>query len=352
MKGTIICYCTFVLIMFSSCSSQKVDRRLANTSDNDDLIFDSHLHVMFENRDLLNEHLTEYLNSTTASAFVISPSYLVNAGYSDDPDNTESDPFSIESNRDSWNAQTAEIVRNYPSRLKGLCGIHWGWNDLSQVLNRCLLQKEMIGMKLRFDSPGIDGTERISNPIIFNRLSKALKSNPQVKVVLIHTAILSLAPGILNGGDEKMEGVKVTKRELYTQDIYELESILRLARKFPQINFVIAHSFNSSHMVKQLAKKQPPENVYIEVSVPYLLDTPQSEVKELYPSWKFFGMDRILYGTDIVLGDQQDDVEVNGQIIRLRIRDVLKRKFDQINELIHDPIDKNKIFRRNIISLP
>ena len=109
---------------------------------------------------------------------------------------------------------------------------------------------------------------------------------------------------------------------------------------FPQIGFIFAHSlegegaYNSEGVaLKILAdKSRGLDNVYTEISIPYIGGHDLSLDPKYVEAWKYFGIDRVLFGSDIGFGDETE-------------HDNLIDAFSRFSGLTAE--EKNKILRLN-----
>lgn len=303
-----------------------------------DDVFDAHLHVSFDNSGLLAEEVNAYLGANTGKALVISPSYLVDAA----EDLGLGPAYQNRANRVAFNDRTAELVRSHPDQFRGLCGLSWNWKDISDVLKKCLSHKEMIGIKLRFEDYGSRRQNRLANPVVFGRIDNALSNNPQTRIALIHTPV---ADSDLS--DPAFEEDGLSREVARSLDEQEIGSILKLAELHPGTNFIVAHSFNSPHLVKVLKDKisgraEPPKNIWLDISESLNDGTEQNKL-ELYEAWTYFGINRVIMGTDMPLGE--------GRESGLAVPAEFHRLLEQDNSIIKSPADRERVYRTNVKEL-
>lgn len=288
---------------------------------------DSHVHVYFDDDSKLLKDLEEYNKLITYKAFLISPSYTVTASDYDEWDlNGE---LKNPATRKIWNDRTANIVKKYPQRFHGLCGIGWEWDDLSDVLTDCLKNPEMVGFKLRFWEPNRKGLEGFSNTKNFEKINQALLKNARTKILLIHTSVNDIS----TIGGYAPQGW--TTQIIYQLYLKEIEAIVSLAELHPGIKVIIAHSLGTGRMVQYLQtvlKSKPHvQNIVLDAS-----GTMQDDMLDYHESlleaWKEFGFDKIVFGSDLSLGEPNTDWK----------NDLIKEyaRFKMIN----DPINRDKFF--------
>jgi predicted TIM-barrel fold metal-dependent hydrolase len=91
----------------------------------------------------------------------------------------------------------------------------------------------------------------------------------------------------------------------------EVRALYRLAQKHPGITFLFAHSMYSSAALRswhqwELHDGKTLNNVWIEISTFY-----QNVIGQLYPdltdAWREFGLNRILFGSDLAANYQNAD---------------------------------------------
>lgn len=334
LSGWVLYIC---ITMFVATPSQSNERPIS---------LDSHLHFEFGRSgdpSRVIEKLEAYFQYSKAQkALAISPAYLVNEKF---------ELFrGMRHLRDVFNQSTATVVSRFPDRLVGLCGLGHLWQDGSEVLSRCLSYEGMKGIKLRVVDN--DDIERLTIPYIFNNLIRALDQNrDKVKVVLIHM------PGAYPYNYFRQYYDPNKLKQEYNDDVADIAKLIELGEMFPDIQFVVAHSMYSHVLVKELAlmaKARRLRNFWIEVSQSLTHINPEhwrsgyhkKSWRNFVSAWRELGIDRILFGSDQVLGD-------NGI---LEIEDDQGKAFqDQLNSIVNNPYltvkEKEGILRTNGQSL-
>ncbi len=245
-----------------------------------------------------------------------------------------------------WNDKTAAIVRKYPDRFIGLCGVDPRLPGLSENLADCLRNLEMKGMKIRINDSGLMNDLRFSNKEIFDTVSSAISQNPAAKVALIHVA---------NHDHYTLRNEKnswhddFTLDEIFKADERELDFLIELAQKHPEVKFILAHSLASHRMTNILADKlsgKDVPNLFLEISKAFLGPLEGQEDAYLL-GWKKIGMEKIFYGSDVTLG-YPDNWSYHGKKFRrLSVPEALNADFQFAHELIPQQDDQDLVFKKN-----
>ena len=284
----VICMTTFV--SFKTWSSEKPTKAY----------LDSHLHVFFNGFDdtamtKLTSQFQEFLNSgRIQKALVLSPAYLADH---------RSKSFKLHL-RELYNEKTADLVAKYPNHLLGLCGLNHMWGDGPEVIEKCLQRKEMIGIKLHIVDD--NDVERLTVPSIYDNVIRSVEENrSQVRVILIHMpgtyAEASRWPQFHSKGETD---------QAFKRDVADLDKLVDIGKKFPEIQIVVAHSLNQWELVNELSQRihsNKLKNFWLETSTYQLHrmnpETQYNDWKRYATSWRRFGMNRILFGSDQFLGN-------------------------------------------------
>lgn len=301
---------------------------------------DAHLHVFFLNAQLTERHLQEYLRLSSAKAFLISPSYVIDSpGYEDQ----ELPGIGELQNRKRWNDETAKIVRRYPDKFFGLCGIGWNWQDLSAVLKDCLKNPEMVGFKLRFEDAGKLGTDRLSNPSNFKRINQAIRENSRARIILIHPSIEDYYTLAREYAHEENG---LSYEDIYKNDLEELDWIVNLAKSNADRTFIIAHMAHTTRMLAELSRKKnltgPIDNLFVETSMAVHPATDDT-FEKLYVSARAFGLDHVLFGSDAVIGREFENEM--GQTEALA--SIYEKEFRKPWEMLKSPDEQVLVFEAN-----
>jgi|GEM_PF-6540913 len=268
---------------------------------------ESHLHIFFPNRDTggsyqkVKDQVVDFLESgRVGQALAISSSYLV--GGSDVEEFAQTPQL-----REIFDSQVASLVEAHPMRLIGVCGFNQLWEDGKEVLGKCLAQPGMLGMKLRFSN------EKLSDPKILENIRSAIASHEKkMKFVLIHMP--AEYPFVLSSPKSYNEK---QRKEILKKDTIEIAALVELARKFPAIRFVVAHSMNSSELINELirlVKKDKLRNLWIETSFALNQFIPDENMppgkreswKAYAKAWREFGIDQVIFGSDQVIGQNEN----------------------------------------------
>lgn len=259
---------------------------------------DSHVHIDLDlegNIDDAQRSIEEFFNKGIAKkAILVSPAYIV-------------DPYVDFFNgnlslRQAYNKKTSEIVSSLPSRLIGLCGLGYQWEDGMEVVKECLNLPGMAGVKIRIvDDYNLD---RLSTPFILDNITRTLHKNKEtIRLVLIHM------PGIFAENAVRQSYPKEQLDKELKADSDDIKKLVELARQFPKIQFVVAHSFYSYQLVNILAdqkNKYQLDNVWLDVSQSLTHGDPEHSVPgyqktswlRFANSWRNFGIDKVLFGSD------------------------------------------------------
>lgn len=260
---------------------------------------DSHVHVPFEDYELsrLTGKLERFLAVSRApKILLLSPAYIVGRGYADGR-------FDKMTLRYRYNELTAQLVQKSAGRALGLCGMGLTWTDADRVLLECLNHEGMVGIKIRDES--------LVTKANFKNLHRALMRNKAaVRLVLHH--FYGDYPWAY--GHPQASGYDSPK--LYAESLAEVKAFVGLAKEFPGIQFIAAHSLNAPNLTQELTtliKAQNLTNVWLELSTAVTLSSFQPDLETPAESrgtlrlfseaWRHFGLDHVLFGSDKVLGE-------------------------------------------------
>lgn len=266
---------------------------------------------MRENRNPYKDFKENQNKGLVAHQFIISESYLY-----PDPSGYYKDEIT-EKMKEGENRRVSGFTEENPGTL-GLCGANLIWEDVVDVTRKCLELKNMVGVKLhlmRSDLRQIDAL-RVST---FQQVVKLL--NEKGGILLVHF-----------GGhpfSDKKGFIEYT------------ESLLKIAVESPKVKFVIAHSgyqqwigFNGLVLIGEYFKNHPElqRNIYADTSAVLIAsaqkgaterigknDSPlptDEEIQKLWSkqsdvveTWRQFGMDYVLFGSDFPFYDQETEVK-------------------------------------------
>lgn len=205
--------------------------------------------------------------------------------------------------------ETASLVQKYPDKLIGLCGVSIYHSDLDKVVANCLQHKGMRGLKIRLGE--VDDTKEIE--VFFNKVS-LLADKYRVQIVLIH---MPHECGYIRQFQSVHSKGEIA--EIHKRDLINFNNFLKLVNQRKNTQFVIAHSAYSPQIISVLAgkiRRQSINNLWIETStafssmVPYDAKEPNgmSTFEAYVNSWREFGVERIIFGSDIMVGDGLDSL--------------------------------------------
>lgn len=172
---------------------------------------------------------------------------------------------------------TSKFIEHHPDRFLGLCGLNLNWQNSLQHLLACLRMVGMKGIKIHSD----DSEALVRDDQSFKKLSD------------IFEVIQSYKPMIL---------WHISKPEL--------RNTYLLARSYPNITFIFAHSLYSAEDIRdfhrwEIQDGRVLDNVFIEIST-YYGNVAKTISDKLVSAWREFGTNRILFGSDMgYMGDNE-----------------------------------------------
>ena len=188
--------------------------------------------------------------------------------------------------RTQLDEKTSEIVQKHPDRFYGLCGFNTSWTDGIDVVTNCLSRKGMVGVKIHTAYSGTSSTDPE-----FDRISVLFQNIGKYKPIVLWHPYDDVTSDIALS--EKMKT--------------ELSKLYEIISTFPHVTFIIAHSFGDGSLINFFSelesKYKKLENVYLEMSVtlPFaeISDSEAQLLRTISHAWRKFGMDRVLYGSDL-----------------------------------------------------
>lgn len=218
----------------------------------------------------------DFVNSNKIkTAFLVSPSFHIEK---------KSEAFSTalvwaadEKYISLMDAKTSEITQQYPGRFIGLCGLNYTWDTEDGVsrVNKCLSMPGMKGIKMHSFTTNEDsplGSEK-SQVLVDKTLESVSNKKP---IVLWH---------IKPCGNDNSKPCNTN----------EIEFLFQMARKYPGISFVVAHSMYDSKDVEILMSLEQQSGSRLEN---LFLETSEADPTMMKVVWKKFGLDRVLFGSD------------------------------------------------------
>ncbi|MBC77525.1 MAG: hypothetical protein CME64_16090 [Halobacteriovoraceae bacterium] len=172
-----------------------------------------------------------------------------------------------------FDQRTSELTQKHPGKFIGICGLNYSWekDDAVKRVSDCLNLPGMKGLKIHFYANENKELLRQSNAqeVVEETFKVISKNNP---VILWHI------------DTEVPEG-----------EFNEIKYVFSLAKKYPNMNFVLAHSMSEPQKVDYLLgleKKHGAKlkNLYLETSA--------ADHDEMMDAWKRFGLERVLFGSD------------------------------------------------------
>lgn len=260
------------------------------------LPFDSHLHALFpplaqstgDNTDYnFGKDLAEYFDNFNGNSILISPSYLIDK---------DSDFWGRSEHRGLYNQRISDTVKLYAGKLTGACGFNYTWDDSHIVLSECLNMFGMKGAKLYLDTG--DPIHHIFQEEIHKNVTRAIETNKdKLKFLLTH---------ITNEGFWAIVEKKPIEPAI-VRDLEGLQVFMNIVDSYPQIQFIMAHALISLHTLESLKARYPkslPDNLWLDMSAIFDDDTYRSEEEKskMAMLMKAVGIEKILYGSDILLG--------------------------------------------------
>ena len=164
----------------------------------------------------------------------------------------------------------------------------------------------MVGLKVRL------GEYHLEQPVVgfFNKLYETLKETEKKPAIILAHLPHGTTYRRLPGRPYYTEREEIN----YTHVLHlAMDGVLAIAESFSDTQVVIAHSLYDPREVRYIADKVVEgklKNVWIETSTsltsnfPFDAKEPNGEntYDAFVRSWKYFGLDRILFGSDSLLG--------------------------------------------------
>lgn len=297
--------------------------------------FDAHMHLRYggtveENAAQLNRYLDE---TGLEGMFVLSESYHGEAPTHDPAGYIGSHSPTTRQPKNAFTGQVLNLVRG---QSVGLCGYSPIWPDGVEIIADCLRYEKMQGLKLRSSR----GNFSLQDPIIKERFRQVLQAHStKIRYVLAHMADgYSLLP---------IGSTQAEVESAFVNDQLEVETVIQLAAEFPQVQFIFGHSLYSDELVQHAARyrnelrseQTPLNNLWIETSTALssslaLNSDWRSNLttettydadfqRRLVSSWREFGIERVLFGSDILLGGDSGKIELQTFDEIIRERDML-----------------------------
>ncbi len=198
--------------------------------------------------------------------------------------NSIAQTFLISSAFERWDermtldSQVQEVTQQYPDRFWGVCGARTNKpaDEVTKHLSWCLSQDGMVGIKYHLRA------EKTC-------LSTSLESRDQFSKVL--SSVERFNPFII-----------IHVNDFCESRLEEIKVLLELSQLYKGNNYIIAHS-NTPKELSWLGKqyKDNPEftrNIYTDTSSIEARIEDKDRFQILVNSWREFGMDRVIFGTD------------------------------------------------------
>lgn len=279
--------------------------------------FDAHVHAFYggsieENAQQFNQIIEEL---GLENLFVLSDAYHENQFVGPE----EQDPRRVQ------NQFASDVLDQIHHPVIGLCGYKPTWEDGVSVLEECLQGQKMKGLKVR----AFGDTYYLQTPTVERNFRSVLSTyQDKIRYVLFHMPIDSPEALLYAPDDTALLNARLE------HDSREVETFVKMALDFPKTQFVVGHSFYSTEMVlyaksyrtelerrfaSQLTaqNRQTIDNLWIETStaiknfLPIESSALEAEARRdaFIQAWREFGIERILFGSDLVLGGPTSKVE-------------------------------------------
>lgn len=176
--------------------------------------------------------------------------------------------------------EVSDFIQSQPDRFIGLCGFSFEWDQAKEEIEACLRLPGMKGIKVHCK----DSRASVSQAVFYEKLSGTL------------AAARELRPFVL----------------WHFNSALETEAVFRMAKENPETEFILAHSMNGAETFAQwnrleAGKKLP--NVWVEVSTVYA--GKESDIfAGLVPAWRAFGIDRVLFGSDLGFASREEHTKL------------------------------------------
>lgn len=304
-----------LIALQTSCSSIVTrDRRPASTAGSD---FDVHIHLKFDQKaSPVDTAIEELLQIPVKKGLVLSPAYLI------DPRIPQ---WGGEERRHEYNQLTSNVIKD-SNRFLGLCGGSYMWPDADKIFARCLKLPRMVGLKFRFFQYGLTFLDQVNDPKIRNQLQKIFELNwKKTKIVLVHMP----NEAYWTASENKNSGKSLSVEAAHQRDLSSLEILLDLVVKYPRTDFILAHSLYEPSLVQASIDRFQgiiPDNLWIDLSTAFAATTNtvaigeiEENSRKLVETWRKFGMNRILFGSDVTAGGRNRSLQLSsfGNVIGL-----------------------------------
>lgn len=253
---------------------------------------DSHMHVFFnDGKSTLNSKVLSikkaFHKKRFERGFIISPSYSI------------SGPLKEIKKLDLLTSQF--IQNSFPQKTLGLCAWHFSWSlqQSKKALAHCLSLPHMKGLKIHMAINNLNERKlrHLHDKEIREKFRFLInKYSSKIKFVLIHnTMSIEYLMDFHNS-----HYAHKNKEKFIQRDFLDLEVITHLATQLKNTQFIMAHSLYHPRLIKQLAQlknKKNLNNLWLESSAIFK-QFHGASAKWIINSWKKFGLDRILFGSD------------------------------------------------------
>lgn len=255
---------------------------------------DVHIHLMLDSEKDQPADISGMLQKSNISqAIVISPSY-----------HEKVYPDRSSDKRIIYDQKTTEVLEKIDSKtVVGACGYSpaWDYSEGLKIVSQCLDSAKMKGIKIHMSAMAEEAlaeNQSLNFEDHFDKIVKTLdrlnEKKDKVRFVLIHLADFHFKYVEFAMHDSVLE------KKLLQKDQANLDKMFRLTLEFPNIQFVVAHSFGSprnfSSFIKKFAHKKQ-DNLWVETSA--LLKYFSSDI--VMEQWRKFGFQRVLFGSDTLI---------------------------------------------------
>lgn len=240
-----------------------------------------------DENDMLTYH--NFLKDDQAeTAFLISPSFDVRKeGETEIHKDHKHGPKDVYWNKNEnlitpFDKHTSNLTQKYPGKFIGICGLNYSWEKDEAVkrVSDCLKLPGMKGLKIHFYA---------------NKNKELLRENSaQETVEKTFEAISDFNPVILWHIDSELPTDCETD-PLKNCEFNEIAYIFSLAKKYPNMNFILAHSMYKPEKVDFLLSLEKRSGVKLDN---LFLETSATNHTEMMGAWKRFGLERVLFGSD------------------------------------------------------
>lgn len=241
------------------------------------------------------------------TAFLISPTFNINA--KNNLNNDQSGWTSNEAMIPILDKRVSKLTQKYRGRFIGLCGFNYSWETeiAKERIKQCINLPGMKGLKIHFHAQ--DDKQLLDKSSAQETVTQVLLGLKDKKAVVLWHLKADISESCGKGDIQACSQTDIGF--LYQQ-----------AKKNSNLTFIVAHSMYEASAIEVLMNLEKRDGVRLSN---LYLETSESAHDKLLSTWRSFGIDRILYGSDNHLKDNyalrklestfnEDEVEMIGKI--------------------------------------